>query len=64
MDIGLILRVAGVGMLVTVVCQMLSKMGRDEQSAYVSIAGIIIVFMTLLLKIGELVETLRGIFGI
>ena len=64
MDIGLILRVAGVGMLVTVVCQMLSKMGRDEQSVYVSIAGIIIVFMALLLQVSELIDTVRGIFGI
>ena len=64
MDIELILKVAGVGLLVTVTCQMLSKLGRDEQSVYVSVAGIIIVFMTILFEVGDMIETLRQIFGI
>lgn len=64
MEIELILKVAGVGLLVTVTCQMLSKMGREEQSVYVSIAGIIIVFMTLILEVGDMIDSLRAIFGI
>ena len=39
MDVGLILKIVGVGMIVTVSCQILSKAGRDEQSMLVSLVG-------------------------
>ncbi len=64
MDIGLILKIAGVGMLVSVVCQILSKSGRDEQVALVSIAGIVIVLLLLLEEIGRVFDTIREIFGV
>lgn len=64
MDISLILKVAGVGIVVTVICQMLSKAGRDEQATYVSMAGIIVVLMLLVAEIGELFEVVKDVFGI
>jgi len=64
MDISLILKIAGVGIIVTVICQMLSKAGRDEQATYVSIAGIIVALMLLIGEIGELFETVKDVFGI
>ena len=64
MDISLILKIAGVGIIVTVVCQMLSKAGRDEQAPYVSIAGIIVALMLLVGELGELLETVKDVFGI
>lgn len=63
MDISLILKVAGVGILVTVACQILSRAGRDEQATLVSIAGIVLVLMMLVGEIGELFERVRGVFG-
>ena len=63
MDISLILKIAGVGIIVTVVCQMLSKAGRDEQATYVSIAGIIVALMLLVGELGELFELIRAVFG-
>ncbi len=63
MDVGLILRVAGVGLLVTVACQILSRAGREEQSMLVSIAGIIIVLTMLIGEIGMLFNTVREVFG-
>ena len=47
MDISLILKVVGVGILVSVACQILSKSGRDEQSMLVTIAGIVVVLLLL-----------------
>ncbi|MBQ8863002.1 MAG: stage III sporulation protein AC, partial [Clostridia bacterium] len=47
MNIELILKVAGVGVLVTVAYQVLMKSGRDEQAMLVSVAGIIIVLFML-----------------
>ena len=43
MDISLIIKIAGIGILVAVAAQILSKSGRDEQATLLSIAGIIIV---------------------
>lgn len=64
MDIGLILKVAGVGFLVSVACQVLSRTGRDEQVTLVSLAGVIIVLLMLTKQIGELFDTIKGVFGI
>lgn len=64
MDISLIFKIAGIGVLVTVVCQMLSKAGRDEQATYVSLAGIIVALMLLIGAIGELFDMIKDVFGI
>lgn len=64
MDVSLIMKVAGIGMIVTVACQILNKAGRDEQATLVSITGIVIVLIMLVGEIGTLFETLREVFGI
>lgn len=64
MDVDLILKVAGVGMIVAVVCQVLNKAGRDEQSTLVSITGIIIILLLVIEEMGVLMDTLRRVFGI
>ncbi len=62
MDVGLILKVVGVGMIVTVSCQILSKAGRDEQSMLVSLSGIVLVLLLLIGEIGKLYDAIRSIF--
>lgn len=64
MDVELILKVAGVGMIITVVCQIMSKAGRDEQSTLVSLVGMVLILLLLAEEIGRLIDTLRGVFGI
>ena len=64
MDIDLILKVAGVGMLITVLCQVMSRAGKDEQSTMVSIAGMVIMLILIAEKVGSLVSTLRSVFGL
>ena len=61
--VGCKLKVAGVGMLVTVVAQILGKAGRDEQAMLVSIAGIVLVLLLLVEEIGSLITQVRGVFG-
>ena len=63
MDVDLILRVAGVGLLVAVAAQILSKSGREEQAAFVTVAGIIVVFLMLIREIGTAFDTVRATFG-
>ena len=64
MGVELILKVAGVGMIVTVLCQIMSKSGRDEQSTMVSLAGMVVILILLAERIGELINTLKGVFGL
>jgi stage III sporulation protein AC len=64
MDIDLILKVAGVGMLITVICQVMSKAGREEQSTLVSLAGTVLILILIAERIGELITTLRRVFGL
>jgi stage III sporulation protein AC len=64
MDIDIILKVAGVGMIVAVICQILSRAGRDDQSTLVSITGIVIIFILIAKEIGVLIGELRSVFGI
>ncbi len=63
LDIGIILKVAGVGILVSAAAQILSKSGRDEQSMLVTIAGIIVVLIMLVGEIEKLFELVCSVFG-
>ncbi len=64
MDIDLILKVAGVGMIITVVCQIMSKAGKEEQSTMVSLAGTVIILILIAERVGDLIGTLRDVFGL
>ncbi len=63
MDITLIVKVAGVGMLVSVITQILSKSGRDEQAMLVTVAGLVVVLLMLVREIGALLDTVKTVFG-
>ena len=62
MDVSLILKVAGVGILVAAASQILSKSGREDQAMFVGISGIIVVLMLLVGEVGELFEAVRDTF--
>lgn len=64
MEIGLILKIAGVGILVSIISSILSKAGKDEQAMLVSIAGIVVVMLMLVEEIGALLETIQSVFGL
>ena len=64
MNTVLFLKVAGVGLLVTVAHQILAKSGRDEQALFVTIAVIVIVLLMLVGEIGGLFDMIKGIFGL
>ena len=64
MDVGLVLKVAGVGLLVSVAQQILSRAGRDEQAMLVSLAGLILVLLLLVVEIGNLFSLVESVFGL
>ena len=63
MDVSLILKIAGVGVLVSSASAILSKSGRDEQATLVTIAGFIAVMLMLVGEIGQLFDTVKSVFG-
>ena len=64
MNISLILKVAGVGLLVSVAVQILQKTGRDEQATFLTLSGVIVVMLLLVGEIGELFSLIRSTFNI
>ena len=64
MEIDLILKVAGLGLIITVVCQVMSKAGKDEQANMLSLVGMVVILALIIERVGELVSSLRSIFGL
>lgn len=64
MDLSLIMKVLGVGIVVAVGAQILGKIGRDEQASFLGIAGIIAVLMLLVGEMRELINTVKDVFGL
>ena len=62
MDISLLLKSVGVGMIVAVANQILQKTGRDEQAMLVTIVGIIVVLIMLMGQLEELFSIVRSVF--
>ena len=64
MSVTLIIKIAGVGLLASVACQILQKSGKDEQATFVSIAGVNTVMIMLISEISQLFSSVKGIFGL
>lgn len=63
-DIDIIFKIAGIGILITVLCQVLKKSDRDDIATLVSLAGLIIVLMLVISMISELFVQIKDIFGL
>ena len=62
MDVSLILKIVGVGVLISASASILNKSGKDEQAMLVTVAGIVVVMLMLVGEIGELFDTVRAVF--
>lgn len=62
MTINLIFKIAAVGILVSILCQVLKHSGRDEQAFLVSLAGLILVLSWVLPCIYDLFLAIRQLF--
>ena len=61
MEVDLIFQIAGIGIVVAVINQLLSRAGRDEQALLVTIAGLVVVLFILTERIGELFLQIKHI---
>ena len=62
MDIALIFKIAGIGIIVSFAAQILNKSGRDEQGVMLIIAGIIVAFVLLVGEIDDLFDRIKDVF--
>ncbi len=60
--IDIIFKIGAIGILITVVCQLLKKSDRDDIATLVSIAGLVIVLTLVISMIGDLFVSLKDIF--
>ena len=64
MDIDIIFKIAGIGIAIAVLNQVLVKAGREEQAMLTTLAGLIVVLMMMIYEIQELFETVKTVFGL
>ena len=64
MDVNLIFRIAAIGLLVSVLNQVLSRSGREEQATMTTLAGLVVVLMMVVEQISELFELVKRLFGL
>ena len=62
MEVSIIFKIAAMGILVSVLSQVLKHSGREEQAFLVSLAGLIIVLFWILPYIYDLFETIKNLF--
>ena len=63
MEVDLIFKIAAVGILVSVLNQLLIRSGREEQAMMTTLAGLIVVMMLIVQKISELFAMIQRVFG-
>lgn len=64
MEVNLIFRIAAVGILVSVLCQILKHSGREEQAFLTSLAGLLLVLFWMVPYIYQLFETMKELFAL
>jgi len=64
MDISIIFKLAAIGIIITVVCQVLKKSDRDDISTVVTLVGLVIALTVAVTMIGDLFKTVQEIFGV
>ncbi len=64
MDISIIFKIAAVGIIVTIICQILKKSDRDDIATIVSLVGLIIVLTAVIAMISDLFGQVRELFNL
>ena len=62
MDITILFKIAAIGIIITVICQILKKSDRDDIATLVSIVGLVIVLAVVVGMVGDLFEQIQVLF--
>ena len=64
MDIDLIFKVATIGIIVTVLNQLLVRSGGEEQAMLTTLTGLVVVLLMVVNMIADLFSTVKSVFGL
>ncbi len=64
MDITIVFKIAGIGILVAIICQLLKQTGRDDMAMLAALAGLVITLAMIVNLIATLFENVKSIFGL
>lgn len=64
MDVDLIFKIAAVGIIITVLNQVLIRSGREDQAMLVALAGVIVVLFIIIEQVSDLFDAVKSIFGL
>ena len=63
MEIDLIFKIAAIGIIVSILNQVLSRSGREEQATMTTLAGLVVVLMMITQKISDLFDLVKTLFN-
>ena len=58
----IVFKIAGIGLLVAIICQLLKQTGRDDIAMLAALAGLVITLMMVVGLIGDLFQNVRSVF--
>ena len=64
MDVDLIFKIAAIGIIVSVLNQLLIRSGREEQGMLLTLAGLVVVLSLIVVQISDLFATVKSVFGL
>ena len=64
MDVELIFKIAAIGIIVSILTQVLSRSGREEQATMTTLTGLVVVLIMVAQKISELFELVKNLFDL
>ena len=64
MEIDLIFKIAAIGIIVSILNQVLSKSGREEQATMTTLTGLVVVLMLVAQKIADLFSLVKSLFNL
>ena len=62
MDIDLVFKIAAIGIIVSILNQVLARSGREEQATMTTVAGLVVVLMMIAQKVAELFDLVKTLF--
>ena len=64
MDVDILFRIAAIGILVTVISQLLTRAGREDIATLAAISGLVVVMVMVVNMISELFSSIRAMFAL
>ncbi|HAH95273.1 MAG TPA: stage III sporulation protein AC [Firmicutes bacterium] len=62
-DVNLIFKIAGIGILISILNMVLKQAGKDEQAQMLTLAGVVVVLLMVVQLLSKLFMDVRGVFG-